>query len=96
MSLAEAQGHLQEWQAALAAASSGSSYSIAGRTLTRQDVGVIRGELQKWHNTICTIEQAQAGNERPLGATASFPAPGRGTSSSGVIYPDSAWRSGWS
>ena len=36
---------LAEWKAAYRAASHGKSYSIAGRTLTRQDIGDIRDQL---------------------------------------------------
>lgn len=36
---------LAEWKAAYRAASHGKSYTIAGRTLTRQDIGDIRDQL---------------------------------------------------
>lgn len=36
---------LTEWKAAYRAASHGKSYAIAGRTLTRQDIGDIRDQL---------------------------------------------------
>ena len=72
-------------------ASSGSTYSIGGRTLTRQDIPDIRAEIQRWHNTVLALEQAQHGRQRPMGATASFPTPGGG---SGRLYSDELWRDG--
>ncbi|WP_300786837.1 hypothetical protein [uncultured Desulfovibrio sp.] len=36
---------LADWKAAYRAASHGKSYTIAGRTLTRQDIGDIRDQL---------------------------------------------------
>lgn len=36
---------LSEWKAAYRAASHGKSYTVAGRTLTRQDIGDIRDQL---------------------------------------------------
>ena len=93
MPLQYAQEQLRLWQDALAAASNGQSYSIGGRTLTRQDVGDIRAEIQRWNQTVLGIQASLKGNVRPLGATACFPAPGSGQTS-GVIYPDELWRSG--
>ena len=81
---------LRQWMAALEATSSGSSYSIGGRTLTRQDVETIRGEIQRWHNTVSALEARAQGNSRPMGATAAFPPPGRG--GTGVVYPEELWR----
>jgi len=78
MTLAQAQASLAQWQTALEHASTGASYSIGGRTLTRQDVTAIRAEIQRWHNTINAIRARLNGAVRPMGAVASFPPPGRG------------------
>ena len=86
--LAQAQARLAQWQEALEAASTGSSYSIEGQTLTRQDVPTIRAEIQRWHNTVTAITQRLKGRVRPMGATAAFDAPGRGA---GGIIPQDLW-----
>ena len=39
---------------------------------------------------VMALEQAAAGNQRPLGASASFPRPGSGVGPVG-IYPQSLW-----
>ena len=70
---------------ALEAASTGSSYSIEGQTLTRQDVTTIRAEIQRWHNTVNAITDRLNGTVRPMGATACFPAPGSGSSGWGTF-----------
>ncbi len=90
ISLAEAKEQLQNWMQALEACSTGANYSIGGRSLTRQDVPTIRAEIQRWHNAVTTIEAAQNGYQRPLGASAAFPAPGAGTGPAGII-PQSLW-----
>jgi len=90
VSLPYAREQLQNWLDALEACSTGGSYSIAGRQLTRQDVGTIRGEITGWHRTVTALEQMAAGTCRPLGAVASFPAPGSGRSGGGII-PASEW-----
>lgn len=79
---AYARAQLAEWLAALEEASLGGSYSIGNRQVTRRDITEIRGEIQRWHNTIAAIEERDAGRQRPMFARASFPAPGTGTGSS--------------
>ena len=86
--LAQAQARLADWQAALEAASTGSSYSIEGQTVTRQDVPTIRAEIQRQHNTVTAIAQRLKGSVRPMGATALFNAPGGGA---GGIISDAMW-----
>ena len=93
VTLPKAQAQLREWMQALERCSSGASYSLGGRTLTRQDVTTIRAEIQRWHNTVTALEAAAAGNCRPLGAVASFPAPGAGTGAGGLVS-GSDWNSG--
>ena len=91
LTLGEAQDTLRRWMAALDAASNGQAYSIGGRSLTRQDIPTIRAEIQRWHNTVTALEQEAAGRQRPLGAQASFAAPGQGT---GGLIPGSLWVDG--
>lgn len=88
ITMAEAQSSLKQWLDALSAASSGQSYSIAGRSLTRQDIPEIRNEIQRWHNTVQALSADANGKMRPLGAQASFPAPGRG---SGGLISQALW-----
>lgn len=89
MTLAQAQAQLTNWLTALEHASTGGSYSIGGRTLTRQDIPTIRAEVQRWHNSVNAIVQRLNGTIRPMGATASFPAPGSGGT---AMLPFSDWR----
>ena len=87
-----AQDQLKQWLAALEACSTGANYSIAGRSLTRQDVPTIQGQITRWHRTLATLEQFGEGTIRPLGAVATFSTPG-GAASNGIM-PGDVWRSG--
>lgn len=89
VTLASAQAQLANWHAALEAASTGASYSIEGQTVTRQDITLIRAEIQRWSNTVNALTQRLNGTVRPLGAQAAFDAPGQGV---GGIIPDALWR----
>lgn len=90
---AEAVASLRQWLAALEACSSGQSYSIGGRSLTRQDVEtVIRPEIQRWHNTVQALEAEGAGQNRQLGAQVAFQAPGAGAGRG--IIPVDVWTDG--
>ena len=92
ITLADAQAKLAAWQTALEAASTGASYSVEGQTVTRQDVDVIRAEIQRWHNTVTALQQRLSGGTiRPLGAQASFPTPGSGAWG---IIPGTLWTDG--
>lgn len=91
VTLTYATEQLQSWLAALEACSAGQSYSIGGRSLTRQDIEQIRGEIQRWHNSVRSLEAAANGVQRPMGATAAFPAPGAGSGSSAGIIPAGLW-----
>lgn len=93
ITLPDAVAELNRWLAALSSVSSGSSYSVGGRTLTRLDVTDIRAEIQRWHNTVLSLDALDNGKVRPLGATAAFPSPGRG-GTGGAIVPGALWRSG--
>lgn len=90
ITLPDAIQNLRDWLAALQATAAGQSYSIGGRTLTRQDNDTIRAEIQRWHNTVTALEAEARGQQRPLGATASFPAPGGAVGGGGII-PGSVW-----
>ena len=92
ISYADAVQNLRDWLAALNATAAGSSYSIGGRTLTRQDNETIRAEIQRWHNTVTTLEAAAQGCSRPLGSSAAFPTPGSGSPATDAIYPGELWR----
>ena len=88
-----ATAQLKLWTEALEACSSGANYSIAGRSLTRQDVEtVIMPQITRFHRMLGALEQNAEGTVRPLGAIASFPAPG-GRGGHGII-PGVIWRSG--
>lgn len=71
--------NLRDWVAALSATAAGSSYSLGGRTLTRQDNNTIRSEIRRWHNTVVAMEAEAAGRPRALGSQAVFPTPGAGS-----------------
>lgn len=88
LTLTQAREQLQNWLTALEHCSTGSTYSIDGKTLTRQDVPTIRAEIQRWHGTIAALEQVQAGTVRPMGSTAEFNSPGSG---SGGLIGQSHW-----
>ena len=88
VSLAEAQEQLRLWMEARSALAGGQSYSLGGRTLTRQDSDTVEANIQRWHNTVLALEAAQKGQGRALGAQACFPAPGRGAAG---IIPQSVW-----
>ena len=83
---------LRQWVEALNRCSAGQSYSIEGTTLTRQDIPEIRAEIQRWHNTVTTMEAHRAGRSRPLGARPVFPAPGSARQAG--IYPQELWTDG--
>lgn len=92
MTLSYAEDQLSKWMAALERCSTGETYSLGNRTLTRQDVeDVIIPQITRWHRTVASIEAANDGKSRPLAAQASFAAPGSGA---GALYPDSLWRDG--
>ena len=88
ITLESAKQSLREWLNALDAASSGQSYSIGGRNLTRQDIPTIRDEIQRWHNTVDAIDAQMRGQRRSLGSQASFAAPGSG---GGGLYSQALW-----
>lgn len=90
VSLSEAQESLRTWVKAREALASGSSYSIGGRTLTRQDSDTVEANIQRWHNTVTTLEARAKGQSRSLGAQAVFERPGARSGGAGII-PSDLW-----
>lgn len=73
------------WFKALEAAASGQSYSIGGRTLTRQNIGDINAQLGYWINAVKTLELRQRGIKRKMHARAWFATPGA-PDGGGAVY----------
>lgn len=93
ITISYAKEQLAQWMSALEACSTGANYTIAGRSLTRQDVeSVIMPQVTRFHRMLASLEQAAEGTVRPMGSVASFTAPG-GSGGSGII-PGVVWRSG--
>jgi hypothetical protein len=67
MDLATAQAHLDAWVAADLAVSTGQSYSIAGRSLSRVDATTIREQIAYWSRIVSQLTAAQSpsGEARP-------------------------------
>lgn len=61
MTLAEAEQQLADWEAALAAAQRGKSYTIEGRSLTRQDLGDIRETIDWLEAKVARLTRAAQG-----------------------------------
>lgn len=53
--LEEIQDNLNTWKQAYQAAASNKSYTIDGRTLTRQDIATIKKELAYWQDELANI-----------------------------------------
>ena len=73
-----ARNALRKWIEAREALAAGQSYSIGGRTLTRQDAETVEGMITRWHRTVLALEAHAAGCVRPLGSQALWDAPGSG------------------
>lgn len=52
---------LADWKAAYKAASTGKSYTIAGRSLTRQDIPAIREQLAYLERELASLSRGQSG-----------------------------------
>lgn len=63
---------LRDIEEALSAAASGSSYSIGGRTLTRQTFDDLRSERTRLMREIKRSQAAAAGVENPSSAVATW------------------------
>lgn len=63
---------LSDVEAALKAARSGSSYSIGGRTLTRQDLGSLESERTRLMRDIKRTQSALEGVRNPSSAIATW------------------------
>lgn len=92
--ISDVRAEIDLWLKARAALAGGASYSIGGRTLTRQDLDTVNSMLTQLNRTLLSLEARADGRVRGLGAQAAFPAPGRGTGGSGTIYPNDWWTSG--
>ena len=77
-SVSSARAALQLWVNARDALATGQSYSIGGRTLTRQDAETVEGMIIRLNRTLLAEEARIAGRVRPFAARASFRAPGSG------------------
>lgn len=56
---------LEDWKKAYKAASTGKSYSIQGRTLTRYELTEIRAQIAYLEKELCKLE-GQSGSKRVL------------------------------
>lgn len=64
--LEDARCQLKDWRAALAAARTGSSYTIDGISVTRQDVArVIQPQINRLVRSVRQLEAAKAGATAP-------------------------------
>ena len=70
--LGDLQNELGEIRAAIRAALTGSSYSIGGRTLTRQDLRELRSHETKLVRDIRSLEAVMKGAESPGEAVATW------------------------
>ena len=55
MTYAEAQAELVKAEAALSVALDGSSYSVGGRSLSRQEISTLRDQVTYWRRTVKSI-----------------------------------------
>lgn len=61
MTLQQAEQHLESWYAADLACSSGQSYTIGSRSLTRANITEIRKQIQYWENKVKELEAGRKG-----------------------------------
>lgn len=61
---AQADSQLQAWLAASFAVSSGQSYSIAGRSLSRADASQIREQIDYWQGHVNRLAAKSSGRRR--------------------------------
>lgn len=64
ITLATAQAQLDLWLAADAAVSTGQSYSIKDRSLSRADAGEITSKIEYWNNWVQKLSRAASGRGR--------------------------------
>lgn len=64
ITLAQAQTQLDAWLAASLAVTSGQSYSIGNRSLSRADAGEIRSQIEFWEGRVKSISAAASGRRR--------------------------------
>lgn len=90
--ISDVRAELELWLKARTALASGQSYSIGGRTLTRQDMQTVDSMLTQLNRSLLALEANAAGRVRALGAQSAFPVPGAG--GGGDIMPEALWKSG--
>lgn len=77
VSISDAQAHLDAWMAADLALSTGQSYSIGTRTLTRNNAEEVRKQITYWSRVVNTLNaeaanNTNAGNKNPRVKTAKW------------------------
>lgn len=65
ITLEEALQHYEAWKSAELALATGQSYSIAGRTLTRVNLGDVKSQMAFWAKKIRELEAVQMGRKVP-------------------------------
>ena len=65
MTVATAQTHLDAWLAADLAIAKGASYTIQGRSLTRQDGEIVKERISYWEGVVQSLNAQAAGNTSP-------------------------------
>jgi len=63
LTVAQAQGHLDDWLAADTAVAQGRSYSIGDRTLTRESADEIRKSIANWQRVVDSLTSQAAGGK---------------------------------
>ena len=64
ITLAQAQAQLDAWLAASLATTSGQSYTIAGRSLSRVNAGEINRNIDAWNARVITLSNKADGRSR--------------------------------
>lgn len=64
MTIERAKIHLEAWYEAELKASTGQSYTIGSRTLTRVNIPEIRKQIEYWENRIAGLEKGGRGRVR--------------------------------
>ncbi len=70
MTYTEAQAELAKAEAALSVALDGSSYSVGGRSLSRQEISTLRDQVTYWRRTLKSMpDDTDPGNIIPAQST---------------------------
>jgi len=74
MTYTEAQAELAKAEAALSVALDGSSYSVGGRSLSRQEISTLRDQVTYWRRTLKSMpDDTDPGNIIPAQSTTITP-----------------------